>query len=292
MSVHVRSATAADLPALVGFIVAEGREAEARTLDPAVVTAALTTALHEPSLARYWVLIENDTTIGAIGIGREWSDWQNAAYVWILLVYLVPAARGRGLVSTLIDHAVAVARRERAPELRLYVNPDNRPAVRAYERLGFAPSAYRIFTRRVPAADRGAGDELDDDRLWVAFHDRTLPHASWTHAAHLRIAWMHLSRYGIDEAHLRMRVGIIRLNAAHGLVESPARGYHETLTRVWLALVAAARRRDAGADSRGFIAAHALDRDAPLRHYSRERLFSLEARTMYVPPDLAALPVV
>ena len=55
---------------------------------------------------------------------------------------------------------------------------------------------------------------LDDDALWRAFHDRTLPAAQWTHAAHLRIAWLHLARHELDEAHLRMRVGIIRLNAA------------------------------------------------------------------------------
>ena len=68
---------------------------------------------------------------------------------------------------------------------------------------------------------------LDDDALWRAFHDGALPAAQWTHAAHLRVAWLHLARYELDEAHLRMRVGIIRLNAAHGLVETAERGYHE-----------------------------------------------------------------
>src|SRR5689334_20809922 len=100
-------------------------------------------------------------------------------------------------------------------------------------------------------------DDLVDDALWSAFHERTLPAAQWTHVAHVRIAWMHLARYELDEAHLRMRVGIIRLNAAHGLVETAQRGYHETLTRVWLALVAAARGLEAADDSRAFVAYHA-----------------------------------
>jgi hypothetical protein len=104
------------------------------------------------------------------------------------------------------------------------------------------------------------------------------------------MAWLHLERYALDEAHLRMRAGIVRLNAAHGLVESPARGYHETLTRVWLVLVAEARRLARAADSRAFVADHPLDRDAPLRFYSRERLFSLAARSMFVAPDRAPLP--
>jgi hypothetical protein len=135
-----------------------------------------------------------------------------------------------------------------------------------------------------------AMNELDDESLWRAFHDQSLPSAAWTHAAHLRVAWMYLARHTIDEAHILMRVGIIRLNAAQGLVETPARGYHETLTRVWLALVLDGRRRADCRDSAAFVAAHAPSCEAPLRHYSRELLFSCTARAMFVAPDLLALP--
>lgn len=136
----------------------------------------------------------------------------------------------------------------------------------------------------------GTGPELDDDLLWRGFHEQTLDQARWTHSAHLRVAWLHLARYELDEAHLRMRIGIIRLNAAHGLVETPARGYHETLTRVWLVLVRALRRRTPCADSASFLATPGLERDAPLRFYTRERLFSTLARAIFVAPDLADLP--
>ncbi len=131
---------------------------------------------------------------------------------------------------------------------------------------------------------------LDDAALWEAFGERTLSAAEWTHAAHLRIAWMHLARYSLDEAHLRMRLGIVRLNVAQGLVETATRGYHETITRVWLALVQEGRRVAPGEDSRAFLAKHALPREAPLAYYSRERLFSLTARSRFVEPDLAPLP--
>jgi hypothetical protein len=135
-----------------------------------------------------------------------------------------------------------------------------------------------------------SGPLVHDDDLWRAFHDGTLPAAQWTHTAHLRIAWLHLARHDLDEAHLRMRVGIIRLNAAHGLVETAQRGYHETLTRVWLVVVAAARRRAPGPDSTALLDRPGLDREAPLAHYSRERLFSVAARARFVPPDLTELP--
>jgi hypothetical protein len=147
------------------------------------------------------------------------------------------------------------------------------------------------------AAERFFGEArvLDDEALWTAFHERALGTEEWTHTAHLRMAWMHLARTSLDEAHLRMRVGILRLNAAQGRVETPLRGYHETLTRAWLLLVQEARRADAQApgsapDSASFVAAHALPRELPLAYYSRERLFSLAARAMFVEPELAPLP--
>ena len=135
--------------------------------------------------------------------------------------------------------------------------------------------------------------ERSDDELWHGFTTTTLPKEAWTHAAHLRTAWPFLQRHAVDEAHLLMRAGIIKLNASHGLVESATRGYHETMTCVWFALVAAARRQTpALTDSREFLATHAelLGKEAPLRYYSRELLFSVAARARFVAPDLAPLP--
>lgn len=131
-----------------------------------------------------------------------------------------------------------------------------------------------------------------DDELWAAFHDKTLTHAEWTHVAHLRVAWLHVVRYPLDEAHLRMRAGILRLNERHGLVESPERGYFETLTYAWLALVASAHRALPAETSEAFLALHPelLDRELVLRHYSREVLRSVRARAVLVAPDLAPLP--
>ena len=136
-------------------------------------------------------------------------------------------------------------------------------------------------------------DTLDDSTLWLQFNAATLAKENWTHAAHLRTAWLFLRRHAVDEAHLLMRVGIIKLNASHGLVETSSRGYHETMTRIWLALVSAAQRQSPTVDdSRDFLATHEqlLSKDAPLRHYSRERLFSVAARARFVAPDLAPLP--
>ena len=133
---------------------------------------------------------------------------------------------------------------------------------------------------------------MDDHSLWDAFHAQTLTHAQWNHECHLRMACMHAQRFAIDEAHLRLRAGIIRLNQRHGLVETGARGYFETLTRVWLVLVASALGRAQITDSRELLARcpELLERDLPLRHYSKTLLTTVRARALFVEPDLAPLP--
>jgi hypothetical protein len=134
--------------------------------------------------------------------------------------------------------------------------------------------------------------ELDDEQLLSAFVERRISHRGWTHDAHLRTACIHAARFDLDEAHLRIRAGIIRLNERHGLVETSARGYFETLTRAWLQLVDDARRRLSIDDSRALLAAapELRDRTLPARYYSKALLMSVRARSVFVPPDLAPLP--
>jgi hypothetical protein len=133
---------------------------------------------------------------------------------------------------------------------------------------------------------------MDDQALWQAFNDCSLTGEQWTHEAHVRTAFLHSRRYPLDEAHLRMRAGIIRLNERHGLVETGVRGYFETLTRVWLVLVADASARSAARDSRELLERRPelLDRSLPYRHYSKELLTSVRARAIFVSPDLQPLP--
>lgn len=135
---------------------------------------------------------------------------------------------------------------------------------------------------------------LDDEALWDAFSRHALSATEWTHGAHLRVAYLHVTRYALDEAHLRMRAGIIRMNERHGLIETAERGYFETLTRVWLVLVLDASRRMPVERSMDLLAAcpELLDRKLPLRHYSSELLRTARARAIFVGPDLLLLPEV
>jgi hypothetical protein len=135
---------------------------------------------------------------------------------------------------------------------------------------------------------------MTDTELFTAFESASLPAEAWTHRSHVRIAALFTDRLPLDDAHILMRVGIIRLNAFHGLTETPTRGYHETITRAWLTLVASARQGRARLPTDEFFAAvpELLNKEHLARHYSKERLCSPLARAVYIEPDLLPLPAV
>ena len=133
--------------------------------------------------------------------------------------------------------------------------------------------------------------ELED--LVRRFTERTLPKAEGTHAAHLAVGLWHVGRYGRDDALLRLRSAITRLNESQGTVNSATGGYHETITRAYIELLTAfaARHADKTAAERvtALLADPLADKKALLRFYSRERLESVQARLGWAEPDLAPL---
>jgi hypothetical protein len=129
-------------------------------------------------------------------------------------------------------------------------------------------------------------------RLVAQFQDCTLPRAEWTHQAHLAVALWYAARLPFEKALPEMREGIRRLNAAHGVPTTPTRGYHETITRFYLRVICdyvameEERRADDWTTRVARLLARYGERDLPLRHYTKERLMSAEARFGWVEPDL------
>ena len=119
----------------------------------------------------------------------------------------------------------------------------------------------------------------------------TLPKVEWTHEAHLAAcAWLILERPDIlPERDLPALIR--RYNESAGGVNSDSEGYHETITQVSISAVRAALARSEGEGTladrvNALLLAPEGRRDWPLRTYSRERLFSKEARLGWVEPDL------
>ena len=123
----------------------------------------------------------------------------------------------------------------------------------------------------------------------------SLPREEWTHEAHLAATTYLLTQrhdIAIDEE----LPGIIRrYNESVGGVNDDAQGYHETITRMFLHGVRLfLAEADLGDPLHELINELLLSpmgrRDWPLRFYSRERLFSPEARRNFVTPDVAPFP--
>jgi hypothetical protein len=128
-----------------------------------------------------------------------------------------------------------------------------------------------------------------DATFLAAFEAAAIPAAEFRHREHIRLAWLYVRRYGAAEARRRVARGIRRFAA----VNDARALYHETITRAWLRLVAAAVRRDRSIDSfEAFVAANPglLDKQTPYAFYRRETLASDAARASWVEPDLLPLP--
>jgi hypothetical protein len=122
----------------------------------------------------------------------------------------------------------------------------------------------------------------------------TLPREAWTHEAHLAAcSWLLRDRCDIDLE--RELPGIISAyNLASGGVNDDSQGYHETITQVYIAGVKAhfaeiGRQQPLYQSVNSLLSSARGRRDYPLRFYSKELLFSAEARRSFVAPDLASL---
>ena len=138
-------------------------------------------------------------------------------------------------------------------------------------------------------------DDAEIEHIGEGLIARTLPRPEWTHEAHLATTTYLLTRRPDIDVDKQLPGFIRAYNESVGGVNSDSEGYHETITRVFLHGV---RLFLAEADPKEPL--HELvnelllspmgRRDWPLRFYSAERLFSVEARRNFVAPDLATLP--
>jgi len=77
---------------------------------------------------------------------------------------------------------------------------------------------------------------MNDDEFLAAFEARTLD--EFHHRDHIKVAYLYLRRYPLDEAIAKVRAGLQALAKAWGApVDDLERGYHETMTQAWVRLV-------------------------------------------------------
>ncbi|MBK7704875.1 MAG: hypothetical protein IPJ30_03650 [Acidobacteria bacterium] len=134
-------------------------------------------------------------------------------------------------------------------------------------------------------------DEEEILLMIAKFESGTIPRSDWRHAEHLIVACRYLFEHDFEEAAFRMRSGILSLLTAFGVDQTAESPYHETLTVFWMRAVDAFRLEH---PELWFFElceriTSEFDKDFPLRFYSRERLFSADAKRTFLEPDLVAL---
>ena len=141
----IRPAGLADLDAIIAGNIALAEESEGVRLDQETLRAGIRALLDERAPGRYWVAEADGAVVGQLLITFEWSDWRNRMVWWIQSVYVMPAARRRGIFRALYEHAKREAQLQGAGGLRLYVDVSNSRAQAVYASLGMKGDHYRVF---------------------------------------------------------------------------------------------------------------------------------------------------
>lgn len=129
-------------------------------------------------------------------------------------------------------------------------------------------------------------DDRDAELILAHFSNCTLPKPQWTHEAHVVVCWGVLQEMEPASALTHLRRAIRRYNEATGVANTATDGYHETITAYYVGAVASLLPCTVD----DVLGAARCRRAAPLDHWSRDALFTPEARTDWVAPDCEPLP--
>jgi len=132
-------------------------------------------------------------------------------------------------------------------------------------------------------------DENEIYRLLRSFENTTVSRDDWKHAEHLVVALCYLEKHDLASATDKMRSGLMNLlTTGFGIDLEKEMPYHETLTVFWMQTVYAYslmhNEKSLIEKANGLI--ESFDKDHPLNFYTRNRLFSDEARATFIEPDI------
>ena len=131
---------------------------------------------------------------------------------------------------------------------------------------------------------------MTDVELTRALERGEIANEDFHHASHLHVAWVYLDESSsVEQAANKMRDTLRRFAAAGGKPEK----YHETITLFWVHLLSRMYAASCGEHLEEIARANPrlLEKNFPLAYYSAGRLFSDEARTTWVEPDLKPLSI-
>lgn len=141
----IRPGQPGDAASIADFNCRMCLETEHHELDRPTVEAGVIAVFDSPSRGRYFVAEQGDEVVGCLMITHEWSDWRNGDVWWIQSVYVVPAARRKGVFRAMYKAVESAAKEAGAVGIRLYVERENTTAQSTYVSLGMSETHYRMM---------------------------------------------------------------------------------------------------------------------------------------------------
>lgn len=127
---------------------------------------------------------------------------------------------------------------------------------------------------------------LTDSEFEQQFASASLDPAVFSHEAHLRLAWLHLDRYGLEKAIEHITEQLKNFTAAVGAVDK----YNETVTIAAIHAVNHFKMRSGCREFASFIAENGRlktnFRDLMNSHYRTDIFRSVSAKASFLEPEL------
>ena len=144
--IEIRRGKLSDVERIVELQLQMARETEGLQLDRPTVTKGVRGVFQKPDRGTYWVAEENDKVLAVFLAIPEWSDWRNATVLWIHSLYVIPQARKKGVFGKMFRNLKQqVEQSLELAGLRLYVDKQNKPAQKVYEKLGMNKHHYELY---------------------------------------------------------------------------------------------------------------------------------------------------
>lgn len=126
------------------------------------------------------------------------------------------------------------------------------------------------------------------ETVFRTFENGKISRDAWGHPEHLIVAFFYASNNDFETALAKMRSGIFNLLKAFEVDLSKEMPYHETMTVFWMRTVFdfAATKNGCSIVETCAEMIDKFDKDYPMKFYSRELLFSAEARKTFIDGDL------
>lgn len=141
----VRKANPADAPAIIDFQLKMAWETEKRSLDRDIVTKGVNAVFADSRKGEYYVAEADGKVVASLLITYEWSDWRNCDVWWFQSVFVMPEYRRKGIFREMYTFIKGKATENDIAGLRLYVETENKRAMKTYEALGMTSEHYNFY---------------------------------------------------------------------------------------------------------------------------------------------------